>query len=149
MRKTCKLCKRSTSCPDPVHPGKTLRWGYCSKGKIYVATGEESMQGKVDRYCNKAPNLNYVAAICCCLTCFVVSFQAARDAPGQEAPNRRRYRRGLGDRREGERQVGNRPVMFKVARMMCIMCAEFSCVVVPYNIKSILRFMPDELSKVY
>ena len=53
VEKRCKLCKHSTNSPDPVNRHKLLRWGYGNRGKVDVSTGEESMQGKLDHYCEK------------------------------------------------------------------------------------------------
>ena len=61
VEKRCKLCRHSTNSPDPVAPGKRMRWCYGNKGRVDPSTGLENMQGKVDHYCDKV--LSFVLVV--------------------------------------------------------------------------------------
>ena len=54
VEKGCYICKRSCNLTDHVNEEKLLAWTYEKQARIDDETGKEILQGRVDKYCDKA-----------------------------------------------------------------------------------------------
>ena len=54
VEKACRICRRSNNLPDPINPDLKIEWAYGLESKVDPESGLEVVQGRVDKYCNKA-----------------------------------------------------------------------------------------------